>query len=72
MTVDRNGRRVLNKYGEILALRRARLVAGAQEKLEALKETVDRKSAKALKRWITNPQEKATEEPKSTGGENDR
>lgn len=37
MTVDRNGRRVLNKYGEILALRRARLVAGAQEKLEALK-----------------------------------
>ena len=33
-----------------------------EHKLEALKETVDRKSAKALKRWITNPQEKATED----------
>lgn len=37
---DKNGRYKLNKRGEILALKRARIVAGAQEKLEALKEQV--------------------------------
>lgn len=35
---DKNGRYKLNKRGELLALKRARIVAGAQEKLEALKE----------------------------------
>lgn len=34
---DKNGRYKLSKRGEILALKRARIVAGAQEKLEALK-----------------------------------
>lgn len=37
---DKNGRYKLNKRGEILALKRARIVAGAQEKLEALKEQI--------------------------------
>ena len=37
---DKNGRHKLNKRGEILALKRARIVAGAQEKLEALKEQI--------------------------------
>lgn len=38
---DKNGRYKLNKHGEILALKRARLIAGAQEKLQALKETIE-------------------------------
>lgn len=37
---DKNGRYKLNKRGELLALKRARIVAGAQEKLEALKEQI--------------------------------
>lgn len=37
---DKNGRYKLNKRGEILALKRARIVAGAQEKLEALKDQI--------------------------------
>lgn len=37
---DKNGRYKLNKRGEILALKRARIVAGAQEKLEALREQI--------------------------------
>lgn len=37
---NKNGRYKLNKRGEILALKRARIVAGAQEKLEALKEQI--------------------------------
>lgn len=37
---DKNGRYKLNKRGELLALKRARIVAGAQEKLEALKDQI--------------------------------
>lgn len=37
---DKNGHYKLNKRGELLALKRARIVAGAQEKLEALKEQI--------------------------------
>ena len=37
---DKNGRYKLNRHGEILALKRARIVAGAQEKLEALREQI--------------------------------
>lgn len=37
---DRHGKYKLNKHGEILALRRARIVAGAAEKLEALREQI--------------------------------
>ena len=37
---DKNGHYKLNKRGEILALERARIVAGAQGKLEALKEHI--------------------------------
>lgn len=37
---DKNGRYKLNRRGEILALKRARIVAGAQEKLEVLKEQI--------------------------------
>ena len=37
---DRNGRYKLNKHGEILALKRARIVAGASEKLLALREQI--------------------------------
>lgn len=37
---DRNGNLKLNKQGEILALQRARVVAGAAEKLAALKEKI--------------------------------
>ena len=37
---DKNGRYKLNKRGEILALQRARLVAGASEKLSALREEI--------------------------------
>ncbi len=37
---EKNGRYKLNKRGERLALKRARIVAGAQEKLEALKEQI--------------------------------
>lgn len=40
ITKDKNGRFKLNKRGEILALKRARIVAGAQEKLEALREQI--------------------------------
>lgn len=36
----RNGKYKLNKYGEILALQRARIVAGASAKLEALREYI--------------------------------
>lgn len=35
---DKNGKYKLNKYGEILALKRARIVAGASGKLDALRE----------------------------------
>ncbi|MFR5583231.1 MAG: helicase-related protein [[Clostridium] scindens] len=38
---DKNGRYKLNKHGEILALKRARIIAGAQEKLQALKEAIE-------------------------------
>ncbi len=38
---DKNGRYKLNKRGEILALKRARIVAGAQEKLEALRDYIE-------------------------------
>lgn len=38
MIKDKNGRYKLNKRGEILALKRSRVVAGAMQKLEALKE----------------------------------
>ena len=37
---DKNGQYKLDKCGELLALKRARIVAGAQEKLEALKEQI--------------------------------
>ena len=37
---DKNGKYKLNKYGEILALRRARIVAGASEKLDALRQEI--------------------------------
>lgn len=37
---DKNGQYNLDKCGELLALKRARIVAGAQEKLEALKEQI--------------------------------
>ena len=36
----KNGRLKLNKRGELLALRRSRIVAGAQEKLEVLREQI--------------------------------
>ena len=36
----KNGKFKLNKHGEILALRRARIVAGASEKLDALREKI--------------------------------
>lgn len=36
----KNGKFKLNKHGEILALRRARIVAGASEKLDALREDI--------------------------------
>lgn len=35
---DKNGRFKLNKRGELLALKRSRIIAGAQEKLDALRE----------------------------------
>ncbi len=37
---DKSGRYKLNKHGEILALKRARIVAGASEKLDALREQI--------------------------------
>lgn len=37
---DKSGKYRLNKYGEILALKRARIVAGAKEKLDALREEI--------------------------------
>lgn len=37
---DKSGNFKLNKHGEILALRRARIVAGASEKLDALREKI--------------------------------
>lgn len=37
---DKNGRYKLNKRGEILALKRAKIVAGAQEKLAALRREI--------------------------------
>lgn len=37
---DKNGKYKLNKHGEILALRRARIVAGASEKLDALRQEI--------------------------------
>lgn len=36
----KNGKYKLNKHGEILALKRARIVAGAAEKLDALREAI--------------------------------
>lgn len=38
---DKNGKYKLSKHGEILALKRARIVAGAQEKLEALRREIE-------------------------------
>ena len=40
LITDKKGRRKLNKRGEILALKRSRIVAGASEKLVALKEQI--------------------------------
>ena len=40
LTTGKNGKPKLNKRGEILALQRARLVAGASEKLTALREVI--------------------------------
>jgi len=40
LTTGKNGEVKLNKYGEILALQRARIVAAASEKLCALEETI--------------------------------
>lgn len=40
ITKGKNGKFKLNKHGEILALRRARIVAGASEKLVALREVI--------------------------------
>lgn len=37
---DKRGKYKLNKHGEILALKRARIVAGATEKLDALREQI--------------------------------
>ncbi len=37
---DKHGKYKLNKYGEILALKRSRIVAGAEEKLIALREQI--------------------------------
>lgn len=37
---DKNGKYKLNKHGEILALKRSRIVAGASEKLNALREQI--------------------------------
>lgn len=37
---DKNGKYKLSKYGEILAMRRARIVAGAAEKLDALRREI--------------------------------
>ena len=37
---DKNGKYKLNKHGEMLALKRARIVAGAQNKLETLKREI--------------------------------
>lgn len=37
---DKNGKYKLSKYGEILALRRARIVAGASEKLDELRREI--------------------------------
>lgn len=38
---DKRGKYKLSKYGEILALRRARIVAGASEKLDALRREIE-------------------------------
>lgn len=40
MIKGKNGKYKLNKYGEILALKRSRVVAGAMQKLEALKREI--------------------------------
>ena len=40
LTTDRKGRTVLNKHGEMLAIQRARIIAGATEKLNALREQI--------------------------------
>lgn len=40
MIKDKNGKYKLNKYGEILALKRSRVVAGAMQKLDALKREI--------------------------------
>jgi len=37
---DKHGNSKLNKYGEILAIKRSRIVAGAQEKLAAIREEI--------------------------------
>lgn len=37
---SKNGRMKLNKYGEILAIKRSRVIAGASNKLKALRETI--------------------------------
>lgn len=38
--VDKNGKRRISEYGKIIAMKRARLVAGAQDKLVKLSETI--------------------------------
>lgn len=38
--VGKNGKKKLNSYGEMLAIKRSRIVAGAQEKLPALREKI--------------------------------
>lgn len=40
ITVDDKGRKKLDSYGEILAIQRARIIAGAQNKLSKLKENI--------------------------------
>lgn len=40
MIKDKNGKYKLNKHGEILALKRSRVVAGAMQKLDALKREI--------------------------------
>ncbi|MBP3238901.1 MAG: DEAD/DEAH box helicase family protein [Lachnospiraceae bacterium] len=40
LTTDKNGNVKLNSYGEMLAIQRARIVSGAEDKLEVLKKVI--------------------------------
>ena len=40
LTRDRKGKYKLNQYGEMLALQRSRVIAGANQKLDSLKEHI--------------------------------